>query len=111
LQDPRIGWIHAIPNGGDRDKITAGVMVATGTRSGVWDICMPFPVAPFPFGYIEMKRPIHRNRKNQNLSDSQVNFGKHLISVGAFYAVCFTADEAIIAIRKFLKGEAYYVSQ
>lgn len=107
-QDPRLTWVHAIPNGGQRDAIEGGKMVATGSRSGVWDISLPFPVAPWPFGYIEMKKPTERRKKNGGLSDQQIRFGKHLISVGAWWGICYSYQEALDALQCYLRGEPWY---
>lgn len=41
--DPYMHLIHAIPNGGKRDKITAGQLVAEGAKAGVPDVFHPFP--------------------------------------------------------------------
>lgn len=108
LQDERIGFIHSVPNGGGRDKVSAALMVATGVKSGIWDITIPFPSGIYPFAAIEMKRPMYRTHKNGGLSDAQVAYGRHLFKIGAWCAVCYSADEAIAAIRKYLRGEPFY---
>lgn len=106
--DQRLRWIAAVPNGGQREAVSAGIMVATGTRSGIWDIMIPFPSGKYPFGFIEMKRPQVRKHKDGGLSPNQVEFGKHLVAVNAWYAICYSADEFIQAIETYLKGESYY---
>lgn len=106
--DTRLLFIHAIPNGGRRDSLTAGILTATGVKSGVWDISMPFISHKFPFGYIELKRPGLERKKNGGLSDNQVNFGRHLKEQGAFYAVCYGYLQALAALDKFLAGHDYY---
>ena len=39
--DPRLEWIHAIPNGGLRNKATASNLKAEGVKSGVLDVFLP----------------------------------------------------------------------
>lgn len=106
--DSRLRWAHAIPNGGDRDKVSAGVMIATGTRSGVFDVCLPFPSGKWPFAAIEIKRPQVRNHKNGGLGDNQVLYAKHLQLVGAWWAVTYGAQETIDAIKLYLEGKPFY---
>lgn len=103
--DARLRFIHAVPNGGTRDRISAAVMVGEGVRAGVWDVCIPFPSGRFPFGYIEFKRPQVSGHKHGGLTDSQVEFGRHLISVKAWYAVCYSAEDAINRVKAYLAGE------
>ena len=49
----------AIPNGGFRDKITAGKLKAEGVKAGVADICYPLPQASNGYLslWLEMKKP------------------------------------------------------
>lgn len=65
---------HAIPNGGDRDIITAGKLKATGVKAGVWDVFVPVPVCrPSQFDvyqdvwrhglYLEFKKPARRKHR------------------------------------------------
>lgn len=42
---PELMLAFAIPNGGMRDKITAGKLKAEGVKAGVWDIFLPVPSA------------------------------------------------------------------
>lgn len=56
LNDPYLHLVHAVPNGGKRDKITAGQLVAEGAKAGVPDVSIPLPRGKFPGMYIEFKR-------------------------------------------------------
>ena len=38
---PELKWLHAIPNGGLRDKITSGKLKAEGVKPGVSDLFLP----------------------------------------------------------------------
>lgn len=114
---PDLKWLHSIPNGGLRDKISAGKLKATGVKSGVWDIFLPKPMLkPFtiPYNgfemwrhgcYIEMKKPIYRNRKNGGLSDEQVEFGKYAEAMEYYCKVCYTWEEAKDCLIAYLEGK------
>lgn len=52
---PALSLFHAIPNGGDRHKATAGKMRAEGQRAGVPDYCLPVARGGFHGLYIELK--------------------------------------------------------
>ena len=43
LERPELMLAHAVPNGGMRDKITAGKLKAEGVKSGVPDVFLPLP--------------------------------------------------------------------
>ncbi len=53
---PELALFHAIPNGGDRHKVTAGKMKAEGVRAGVPDYALPVPRGAFHGLYIELKK-------------------------------------------------------
>lgn len=61
-------WFHAIPNGENRDLVTAARLKATGLKSGVADTFLPEPCGRYHGLYIELKTPIGR------LSDKQKEF-------------------------------------
>lgn len=63
---PDLKWLFAIPNGGLRDRITAGRLKATGVKSGVPDIMLPIRRGSFGGLWIELKKPgKHRIEENQ----------------------------------------------
>jgi hypothetical protein len=105
---PQLKWLHAIPNGGDRNVIEAGKLVAAGTRSGVWDVFLPYPydgMAGYHGLYIEMKKPNRRNHKNGGLSDEQLEFGQYAEQMGYYCAVCYTWEEAWEILVKYLENK------
>jgi hypothetical protein len=53
---PDLRWLHAIPNGGLRNKVTAARLQREGVKPGVPDICLPVPRGAYKGLYIEMKR-------------------------------------------------------
>jgi len=60
-------WFHAVPNGGDRDRRTAGQMAAEGVESGVWDTFLPVPGGAYDALYLEMKRPGRETEPHRGL--------------------------------------------
>jgi len=54
---PETQWMFAIPNGGWRDKRTAGKLKGTGVKAGVPDICLPIRRGQFSGLWIEFKAP------------------------------------------------------
>lgn len=95
-------WLHAIPNGGDRDKRTAGQMVAEGVKSGVWDVFLPLPRGNYRGLYVEMKRPGREKEPNGGLSDQQVEFGEFAHSQGYRCVVCHGWRPAVTQITRYL---------
>ena len=115
---PMLRWMHAIPNGGYRDKAEAGKLVAMGARSGVWDVFLPYPVyhGEIPNGtdypdilyaglYIEMKKSNRRNHKNGGLTDEQLTFKEYAENAGYACKICYSWQEAWDQIVKYLDGE------
>lgn len=105
---PELKWLHAIPNGGQRNVIEAGKLVAAGTRSGVWDIFLPCPVQTewanqYAGLYIEMKQEKRRNQKNGGLTEEQLEFGEYAEKMGYFCCVCYTWEEARDVIVNYLE--------
>ena len=52
---PELSRMHAVPNGGQRNILTAARIKAEGARAGVWDIFLPVARAGYHGMYIEMK--------------------------------------------------------
>jgi len=52
---PELRLLHAIPNGGHRNKITAAKLKAEGVKPGVPDICLPVARGQHHGLYIELK--------------------------------------------------------
>ena len=106
--DDRVRWIHSVPNGGDRDRITANVMKATGVKSGVWDVHIPFPNHPnfrstfFRCAWIEFKTPKRRMHSNGGLSDNQVLFGQLQHDTGACVRIMYSWLDAYLFTCDYL---------
>ena len=82
-QYPQLKNLFAIPNGGNRHIVEAIKFVGTGTRSGVPDTMLAWPIRSHGVDvyhglYIEMKIEKYRNRKNGGRSDEQISWGDRL---------------------------------
>lgn len=97
---PELDLLYAVPNGGLRDIRTARRMKATGTRSGVPDICLPVARGRYHGLYIELKK-----RKGGTVSPNQKIWINRLQEQGYMAIVCHGCDEAIEAIEHYLKLE------
>lgn len=110
---PELKWLHAIPNGGQRNVIEAGKLVAAGTRSGVWDIFLPYPMhtgGPLNFKqfhgcYVEMKKPERKNHKDGGLTKEQLEFGVYARNNGYFTKVCYSWEEARDTLIAYMEGK------
>ena len=97
---PELAMLYAIPNGGQRNIITAAKLKAEGVKSGVPDLFLA--VAKTVDGkqkhglYIEMK-----SAKGKT-SHSQKWWLEHLAIGGYETAVCYSFDEARKAICGYL---------
>ena len=105
---PVLEWLHSIPNGGQRHIATATKLVATGSRSGVWDIFLPCPIQTewakqYAGLYIEMKIEKYRNHKNGGLTDEQVKFSEYAERMDYYCAVFYNLKEARDVIIKYLE--------
>lgn len=86
---PELGLVFAVPNGGLRNKATAGRMVAEGARSGVPDIFVAIPRNPWHGFFIEMKKPA-----GGVVSPNQLSWRYKLESMGYRWTCCNTWDAA-----------------
>ena len=102
---PFLRWFHAIPNGGERNKITAANLKAEGVRSGIGDTFLPVPCGRFHGCYIEMKKPdlkpVRPGASKGGLSDEQIAFKDHCNEYGYFHAVCYSWREGADALKLY----------
>lgn len=96
---PELRWLHAIPNGGNRNAREAARLKAQGVKPGVYDVFLPLPAGDWHGLYIEIKRTKRQGRSN--ISDSQKCFGNAMQERGYKAIVCYGAAEAITAIRNY----------
>jgi hypothetical protein len=96
---PALRWLHAIPNGGLRDKRTAARMKAEGQKPGVPDYSLPLRILHCPGLVLELKAAKPHGRRP---SDEQLEWIAHYESQGWLCIVAYGADEAWAAIRQYL---------
>ena len=91
------GLLFAVPNGGRRGKVEAGIMKAEGVYAGVADLLLLVPSGDFHGLAIEMKKPSGRQ------SESQKEWEKKVAAQGYAYVVCRGVDEFIDLVGNYLK--------
>jgi hypothetical protein len=97
LAVPALRWLHAIPNGGYRDPVTAARMKAEGVKSGVADIFLPVARGGVHGLYIEMKKP-----GSGKQSKEQIEFQQFCVEQWFAYVVCDTWREAASTLQYYL---------
>lgn len=93
---PELKFVHAIPNGGKRDIVTATNMKREGVRRGVFDIFAPIPRFGCPGFYLEMKFG------GNDLTEEQKEFRKFVVSQGYRASVFWSAVDAFTALMTYL---------
>lgn len=94
---PELAWMHAIPNGGLRDRITAAKLKAEGVKSGVSDVFLPVKRGAWSGLYIEMKKP-----KGKPTAE-QLAFGVFVLSQGFGFIVCDHWEKARDVIINYME--------
>jgi len=107
---PELALFHAIPNGGMRDKITAGKLKAEGAKAGVADTFLPVS-KPVPTNvhttcryhglYIEFKEPGRKTHKNGGLSPEQIEFGDMVRDQGYCVRAAYTWREGANLVMSY----------
>lgn len=104
---PQLSMLFAIPNGGQRDKITAAKLKAEGVKSGVPDIMLP--VARFGCHglFIELKKPKAKLENGKELakgrtSNNQDTWIAKLKDEGYGACVCYGWNEARQVLEDYL---------
>lgn len=93
----KLKLLHAIPNGGQRNKVTAAKLKAEGVKPGVPDLSLPVARGKYHGLYIELKR-----RKGGRVSDEQKWWIVALKAEGYQAEVCHGFDEAKQVILDYL---------
>lgn len=90
-------WLHAIPNGGARDPITAARMKAEGVKRGVPDLFLPVARHGWHGLYLEMKKDKGKP------SDEQKEFAVHCETEQYAFHFCYNWREAANFIEQYLR--------
>ncbi len=93
---PELALLFAIPNGGLRNKATAGKLKSEGVKRGVPDVCLPVAYDGFHGLFIEMKYG-----KNTT-TDDQNTWLMRLWNQGYQATVCHSFEEAKTVILEYL---------
>lgn len=100
--------LHAIPNGGLRDKATASRLKAEGARAGVPDCHLPVSRHNFLSLYIELKRISHKPKRAGSMggrSQDQIDWANMLTEEGNCVATCYGFEEARQCLIWYLDGK------
>lgn len=93
---PGLDHLFHPPNGGARNKVVAGQMVALGAKAGVPDLLLPYRSNGYIGLAAEMKTDTGR------LSPQQVKWLERFREQGWYTAVWRSSEEAIDGIKKYL---------
>lgn len=105
LQYPAIGnLLFAVPNGGQRNRITASILKAEGVVSGVADLLLLVPNQDYHGLCIEMKRGKTMQSSKGVQSDNQKRWQALVESQGYAYRIAHSLDEFISLIRDYIRG-------
>ena len=86
----------AVPNGGARSKIEAGIMKGEGVTAGVADTLLLYPSGPYHFLCVEFKAPGRYQEKTQKAWQALVEAN------GGKYIVCRSLEQFQDEIRLYL---------
>lgn len=110
LQDDFIRpLLFSVPNGavlGGNRWALANKLKNEGMLPGVADVLYLQPRGDHAFFAIEMKTEKRRREHNGGLTDEQSEWLRAARRVGAYVAVCYSADEAVSEFSYYMKLEA-----
>ena len=96
---PQLKLAFAIPNGGLRNKVTAGKLKAQGVKAGVFDIFLPVARGGYHGCWLEMKVG------NNTLSQNQVKFLAEVRGQGYASGVAYTWEGGLHLLQRYLRSE------
>lgn len=95
---PQLDLLFAIPNGGQRSRVTGSMLKAEGVKSGVPDMFLPYPSNGYHGLFIELKKADGKLSKNQSEWIAKLN------AAGYLAVVAFGAKEAVEFIINYFEG-------
>jgi len=95
---PQLENLFAIPNGGQRSRVTGAMLKAEGVRSGVADIMLAYPCNGYHGLFIELKR-----RDGGKVSPQQQDWINRFNKAGYLAIVAYGAKEAVKVIVDYLE--------
>jgi hypothetical protein len=96
---PELGMLFAVPNGGNRNIITARKLKAEGVKPGVPDLFLSVARGGYHGLYIELKR-----QKKSSISPEQVQWIADLRAQGYRAEICLGAAAAWEVIADYMRG-------
>lgn len=97
-QWPELALGFAVPNGGLRNRATAGKLRAEGVRPGVPDWMLPVARRGYNGMAIEFKRP------DGSLSEAQAEYIPKLIAAGWYVRIHTDCGDALADVLLYLNG-------
>lgn len=94
-QYPALSRLHAIPNGGARNRAEAANLKAEGVTAGVPDLFGPHAAHDCHGIYLELKTPSRQKERRGGLTVEQMAFLKGVAAEGFFAAVAYGSNGAI----------------
>lgn len=88
--------LFAIPNGGQRNRVTAAYLKKEGVTAGVHDLFLSVPRAEFHGLYIEMKFG------NNKLTQKQIEFKKQVEAQGYKSIIIYEFDDFVEEVTNYL---------
>ena len=102
---PVLRWLHAIPNGGDRNPAVAGRLKVGGVKRGVPDIFLPVAKRGYHGLYIELKKPGREKDARGGLSVEQDEFKRDIEAQGYAVIVCYGWEQAAKVIEGYMSHD------
>lgn len=99
---PQLRFMHAIPNGGERNVVVASKLKAEGVKQGVPDTFLPYPSGAHHGLYIEFKRPKSNGKAEGKLSKEQETWADYLIFQKFAYFVAYDYLQAIKFVLEYM---------
>lgn len=87
------------PNGGYRNKREGAKLKRMGTRKGVSDIFLPYPINGYHGLWLELKR---KNRLKSKLSEEQIIWLQDMEQLGFCSKVAYGWEEAKLILETYL---------
>lgn len=100
--NPELKWLYHCPNEGERSKQTGEKLKQLGLKAGVSDLHLPYPRGAYCGLYVEMKFGDGRHKKEQK------EFLADMAAAGHYVITCYTALDAIEAIREYISLENWF---
>jgi hypothetical protein len=105
---PILAWLFHCPNGGARNPVVAGQMVALGVRKGVPDLLLPIPA---PVDNSAPGLAIECKSDDGRLSSEQVGWLTVLSRAGWQTHIVRSLDEGKAVITAYAQGRVHAVTQ